>query len=344
MGDCELASDRRAGRRMNDTPHAAHGQIVDSDFRPAPGLVGAHRQTLAGGLWPVRQHLSMWRERWELPDGDFTDIDWVHCASGTAPWALVLPGILGDMRSPYVMHVLARLHRAGYRAGLLNHRGLSGTPNRFAPAYHAGFTRDLDHVAHHLAKRSDPGLVVGFSMGGSVVLKWLGDTGTGAPVRAAAAVSVPFRLAAAADGIHQGKARLYGNYLLRGLRRLTQHKFAHMDAPIPMSTFGHIHTLRDFDHLITAPLHGFDGADDYYAKASSLPALRRIAVRTLIVNALDDPLVPRGSLPTPDDLSPAVTLELAQHGGHVGFIGRGRYGYPRPWLSDHLLEFLLSRK
>ncbi|MGH8127620.1 MAG: YheT family hydrolase [Gammaproteobacteria bacterium] len=325
---------------MNDAVTPAHGRIIDSAFRPALGLAGAHRQTLAGGLWPVLRRPPIWRERWELPDGDFTDIDWVDGAPHTAPWALVLPGILGGTESPYAVHLLAHLHRTGYRAGLLNHRGLSGTPNRFAPAYHAGFTRDLDHVARHLANRSGPGLVIGFSMGGSVVLKWLGDTGADAPVTAAAAVSVPFRLAAAADTLHSGKGRLYGHYMLKNLSRLTRKKFAHMTTPIPMSTFDDMHTLRDFDHLVTAPLHGYASADDYYAKASSLPSLRRIAVPTLIVNAIDDPLVPRDSLPTPDDLSPTVTLELTRHGGHVGFIGRGHYGCPRFWLDGHLLEFL----
>ncbi len=322
---------------MNDT---AHGRILDSTFRPAPGFAGAHRQTLAGGLWPVLRRPPLQRERWEFPDGDFTDIDWANADLDTAPWVLVLPGILGNLGSPYVLHLLARLHRAGYRAGLLNHRGLSGTPNRLAPAYHAGFTQDLDLIARHLAERHGPGFVVGYSMGGGIVLKWLGEIGTDAPVTAAATVSVPFRLAPAVDTLHTGKARIYGHYLLGNMRRLTQHKFARQAAPFPLPPLGEVHTLRDFDHHITAPLHGFAGADDYYAQASSLPWLRHIAVPTLIVNALDDPLVPRTTLPTAGDLSPAVTLELAPHGGHIGFISRGRYGRPQFWLDDRLLEFL----
>lgn len=325
---------------MNDVSKPAHGRIIDSAFRPALGLGGAHRQTLAGGLWPVLRRPPLRRERWELPDGDFTDIDWVDRAPGILPWALVLPGIFGKVGSPYAMRLLARLHRAGYRAGLLNHRGLSGTPNRFAPAYHAGFTRDLDHVARHLAEYSGPGLAIGFSMGGSVVLKWLGDSGTNVPVTAAAAVSVPFQLAPAADAIHTGAAGFYGSYLLRGLHRQAARKFSKIACSFPLPPTGNIRTLRDFDDRITAPLHGFAGADDYYEKASSLPSLNHIAVPTLIVNALDDPIVPRDSLPGPDDLSPKVTLELTRHGGHIGFIGRGCYGRPRYWLDDRLLEFV----
>lgn len=328
---------------MNEVPRPAHGQVTGSAFRPAAGFSGPHRQTFAGGIWPEWRRPPIRRERWELADGDFADIDWVVGAAETAPWALVLPGILGNVSSPYVLRLLACLDRAGYRAGMLNHRGLSGQPNRLAPAYHAGFTRDLDLVARHLAARHGPGRVIGFSMGGSVVLKWLGENGTDAPVKAAAAVSVPFLLAPAADTLHTGGAAVYGSYLLRGLRRLTRDKFARLPAPFPLPPTGEVRTLRDFDHRVTAPLHGFAGADDYYAKASSLPWLRRIAVPTLVVNALDDPLVPDGSLPGPGDLSPEVTLELAYHGGHVGFLGRGPSGRPRFWLDDRLLGFLCGK-
>lgn len=323
---------------MNEAPPAAHGRVAASGFRPAPGLSGPHRQTFMGGIWPELRHPPIRRERWELPDGDFADIDWVASGDDEAPWALVLPGILGNIRSPYVLRLLARLHRAGYRAGMLNHRGLSGTPNRLPPAYHAGFTRDLDLVARRLAGHHGPGIVAGYSMGGSVVLKWLGENGAEAPVTAAAAVSVPFLLAPAADLLHTGGARVYGRYLLRGLCRLTRDKFADMSPPFPLPTLGDIRTLREFDHRVTAPLHSFAGADDYYAKASSLPWLRHIDVPTLIINAVDDPLVPDDVLPGPDNLSPKVTLELPRHGGHVGFLGRRPSGRPRFWLDDRLLD------
>ncbi|MGA7964552.1 MAG: alpha/beta fold hydrolase [Gammaproteobacteria bacterium] len=325
---------------MNEAAHLTHGRILASDFRPAPGLAGPHRQTLAGAVWPVLKRPRIHRERWELPDGDFTDIDWVSTSTDNASWALVLPGILGNIRSPYVGHLLGRLSRAGYRAGMLNHRGLSGIPNRLAPAYHAGFTRDLDLVARRLADNDGPGIVIGFSMGGSVVLKWLGENATNTPVTAAAAVSVPFQLAPAADSLHTGGAGFYGGYLLRGLRRQTERKFSKIAAPFPLPPSEDIRTLRDFDDRITAPLHGFASADDYYTRSSSLPWLRRIEIPTLIVNAADDPLVPRDSLPGPADISPSVKLELTDRGGHVGFLGRGRYGRPRFWLDDRLLEFL----
>lgn len=334
MGARELATER-----TEDSLNTDCGRIIDSNFRPPAGLAGEHLQTLLGGILPVMRRPRIRRERWELPDGDFLDLDWIGTSSH-APWALILPGIVGNLRSPYAMRAMKRFAAAGYRAGLLNYRGLSGAPNRLVTAYHAGFTQDLDLVVRHLAARHGPGLVVGYSMGGNLLLKWLGETGTGAAIKAAAAVSVPFRLAPAADKMFDGEAEKYGRYLLKDMRRLAQRKFSRLPPPFSIPSLAELRSLREFDEHITAPLHGFAGADDYYERASCLPFLRRIAVPTLIVNALDDAFIPRETLPGPKDLSSSVTLELSAHGGHVGFVGRGRFGLPRFWLNDRLVGFL----
>lgn len=318
--------------------NVTHGGVLESDFRPARGLAGSHIQTLLGGLLPVLRPSSVWRERRELPDGDFLDLDWMGCGPS---WALVLPGITGSLHSPYAVRLIKRLAAAGYRAGLVNYRGLSGVPNRLVTAYHAGFTQDLDLVARRLAARHGPGVVVGFSMGGNLLLKWLGEAGADAPVTAAAAVSAPFRLAPAADRLFEG-AGAYGRYLLGYMRRLVRRKFAHRPPPFPLPPLAELHSLREFDERITAPLHGFAGADDYYERAGCLPWLCRIVVPTLVLNARDDPLIPRDTLPKKEELSPAVTLELSARGGHVGFVGRGRLGLPRFRLDDRLLDFLRS--
>ncbi|MGH8273729.1 MAG: YheT family hydrolase [Gammaproteobacteria bacterium] len=323
---------------MNDTDYAVHGRIREWAFHPAFGLGNAHLQTVCGGLWPVRPRLRIRRERWELPDGDFVDIDWLGTDTD-APWALVLPGLVGSLASPYAVRLLKRLAAAGYRAGLLNYRGLSGAPNRLVTAYHAGFTDDLNLIATRLAEHFAPGFVIGYSMGGNLLLKWLGEAGTAAPVAAAAAVSTPFRLAPAADGLCEGKARYYGRYLTGYMRRFARRKFARLAPPFPLPVFAELKNLRDFDERITAPLHGFAGAEDYYERASCFPWLAQITVPTLIVNALDDPLIPRSCLPAAGDLSPSITLELAEHGGHVGFLGRNRYGFPRFVIADRLLAF-----
>ncbi len=323
---------------MNDP---LHGRIRTPAFRPPRGLSNPHLQTLLGGA-PHLPRLHPLRERWELPDGDFLDLDWIRSAGKS--WLIVLPGLTGDLDSPYAARLLKRFAAAGWRAALLNYRGLSGRPNRRAIGYHAGFTQDLDLVARRLAARYGPGVVAGYSMGGSIVLKWLGESGVEAPVTAAAAVSVPFRLAPSSDSLRDGKARGYGRYLLRGLRRQTRRKFAQVSPPFPLPPPGELKSIYDFDEHITAPLHGFAGANDYYKRASCLPFLRRIAVPTLIVNALDDPLVPREALPEAGELSPSVTLELSAHGGHVGFIGRGRFGLPRFCFNDRLVGFLANAR
>ncbi len=324
---------------MNDVNAGAHGRILEWNFRPAPGLGNAHLQTMIGGLWPARPHRKILRERWELADGDFVDVDWFD-ADASRPWALILPGVAGNLNSPYAVRLLRRLTTAGYHAGLLNYRGMSGRPNRLATAYHAGFSHDLDIVARRLAARHEPGIVAGFSMGGSLLLKWLGETGRDAPVRAAAAISVPFHLLPASVKLGSGRWRIYDRYLTGYMRHFARQKFKRIAPPFPLPPLGRLRTLHEFDEHITAPLHGFAGADDYYERTSCFNALRRIAVPTLIINAMDDPLIPRATLPAERDLSPCITLELSAHGGHVGFLKRNGFGLPRFSLADHLFDFL----
>lgn len=313
--------------------------VAAAAFRPAPLLGNCHLQSVLGGLPPLRRPRAS-RERWELTDGDFVDLDWLLPHGDR--WALVLPGLTGGLVSAYALRLLRQLAAAGFRAGLLNYRGHSGVPNRLAAGYHAGFTRDLDFVARRLERRSGPGVVIGYSLGGNLLLKWLGETGDAAPLRAAAAVSVPFELAPAAESLRAGRARAYDRYLLAGLRRYVRRKQARLPASIARVPLRTLRSIRDFDDRVTAPLHGFTGAADYYARSSCRPYLHRIRVPTLIINALDDPLVPVETVPGAEELSPSVRLELAPRGGHVGFIGGTARGRPRFWLDTRLRDFLLA--
>jgi len=316
------------------------GRIVASGFRPAAGLANRHVQSLLGGI-PATRRPRVSRERWELADGDFVDLDWL--ATRGRRWALVLPGLTGSLASAYALRLLRHLADTGFRAALLNYRGLSGMPNRLATGYHAGFTRDVDAVTRRLAARHGPGVVAGYSMGGNLLLKWLGEAGSDVPVLSAAAVSVPFDLAAAAYNLRAGPARPYDRYLRVGLRRYVRRKFRRPAAsPVALPDLRTLASIEEFDDRITAPLHGFADAADYYARSSSRRWLRHIRVPTLIVNALDDPLVPRATLPSEDELSPCVTLAVSGHGGHVGFLGRGARGLPRFWLEPYLLQHLAA--
>jgi predicted alpha/beta-fold hydrolase len=318
---------------------ASHGNMRSWDFRPAPGFSNAHLQTVVAGALPNLRKPRIRRERWELPDGDFADLDWLdNDADGS--WVVLLPGIAGNLSSPYAARMLKSLGTAGYRAGLLNYRGFSGEPNRLVTAYHAGFTADLDLIARKLSRRFGSGAVVGFSMGANLLLKWLGETNAETAVSAAVAVSAPFSLAPVAEQLAAGRLRVYDRHITACLRRFTRRKSARIPPPFELADPRALHSLRDFDEHITAPLNGFASAEDYYERTSCLPRLATIAAPTLILNALDDPLIPRETLPEASDLSPSVTLEIARHGGHVGFLGRNRFGLPHFALSERIIHFL----
>ena len=331
--------DSRARHEPADTP--AHGRIVTSSFRPAWWLPGPHLQTLWPNVVRRRPRPALRRERLELPDGDFLDLDWTPGTSG--PLVLVLHGLEGSVHSHYAAGILQTLHGRGLRAVLMHFRGCSGEPNRLPRGYHSGETGDIAHVVGVLQRRypETPLAGLGYSLGGNVLLKWLGETGDDNPLRTAVAVSVPFRLDRAADRLEHGASRLYQAHLLRSLRRSIRRKFAggELDPPLALDELRHLRTFRAFDDAVTAPLHGFADADDYYTRASSRPFLRRIRVPTLLLQAADDPFLTPDALPEESELAPAVTLELSARGGHVGFVagrwpGRARY-WPEERIGEH---------
>lgn len=324
---------------MAGTPH--QGGLVASDFRPAWWLPGPHAQTLFPFIARRRLDIKTKRERLTLPDGDFLDLDWALGAPESSPLVLVLHGLEGSRRSHYAGGLLQSLNRSGLRAVLMHFRGCSGEPNRLPRSYHSGETGDLDWVVGELRRRDPhaPLAVVGFSLGGNVLLKWLGECGDQVPVQAAVAVSVPFSLAIAARRLDRGLSRLYQAYLLRKLRHSLSIKRQRMALPIELPTLRGLRNFRRFDDAVTAPLHGFANVDDYYTRASSRPFLKRIRCPTLVLHAKDDPFMSPEVVPTPAELSSSVRLELSAQGGHVGFVA-SRGGRPRYWLEERIPRFL----
>jgi predicted alpha/beta-fold hydrolase len=279
------------------------------------------------------------RERLTLPDGDFIDIDW--SADTPGPIVLVLHGLQGSARSHYVRSLVVAAQDRNWQAAVMHFRGCSGEPNRLARSYHSGETGDLAHVVDTLVQRH-PGRplgVVGYSLGGNALLKWLGETGAAAPVGAAVAVSVPFDLAKAADRMAAGLSRLYQWHLVGSLKRSLRRKFRELPAPVDFGDLRRLRTFRQFDQAVTAPLHGFAGAADYYERCSSRQFLPHIGKPTLIVHARDDPFMTADTAPSPDELSQLTRLELSRHGGHVGFV-TGPPWRPRYWLDSRILDFL----
>jgi hypothetical protein len=317
--------------------------IKTNVFKPARGIASSHLQTLWPFLFRNRQHPPVTWERLELPDGDFVDLVWSDMKKD-APLVVILHGLEGSFRSHYIPGLLGQLQQAGLRSVVMHFRGCSGEPNRMDRAYHSGDTDDLAHLVQTLKTREPhtPLFAVGISLGGNVLLKWLGQTGASNPLTAAVAISVPFQLDVSADTLNTGVARLYQYYLLRSLVKNITTKFAGRNAPIDLQRVAKIKSLREFDDAVTAPLHGFDSAAHYYAVSSSRQYLNTIARPTLVVHAQDDPFMTREVIPRDDELSPSTTLKLSKNGGHVGFIADSAFK-PKYMLDTWVTEFLLNQ-
>lgn len=313
---------------------------MQARFKPAWWLRSPHLQTLWPALARRKPALPLRRERWELPDGDYLDVDWTSRDAG--PIVAVLHGLEGSVDSHYARGMLAAIHRRGWRGALMHFRGCSGEPNRLSRGYHSGETGDLDAFISKL-QTDHPGTalaVVGYSLGGNVLLKWLGEAAAPRPVHCAVAVSVPFDLSRTADRLEHGFSRVYQWWLLRSLRASAARKARMGLAPYQSDELFRLRTFRAYDDRVTAPLHGFAGVDDYYSRSSSRQYLKSIATPTLIVHALDDPFMTPDAAPTQDELSRSVEFDLSPRGGHVGFISGAFPWRPRYWLEERIPDYL----
>ena len=307
-------------------------------FAPPWWLASPHLQTLWASTVRRRPNLILRRERVELTDGDFVDLDWSTGKDG--PIILVLHGLEGSSRSRYAMGLAQAVERLGWRCAILNFRGCSGPPNRLERSYHSGDTGDLAEVVARLRDREPHGslFVVGYSLGGNVLLKWLGESAASGAVDAAVAVSVPFELDQVADRLERGFSQLYKWRLLRDLREKLVTKYRRRDCPLDLDRALRERSFRGFDDAVTAPLHGFNGVDDYYARASCRQYRATIAVATLILHAVDDPFMTASVIPHPRELSALTEIEICDHGGHVGFVQGSA-----PWSLSYWLEARIPR-
>jgi predicted alpha/beta-fold hydrolase len=293
-----------------------------------------------------RQRLGgVTRERFDTPDGDFVDVDWFGDGLG-APLLLVLHGLEGTIRSHYVGGLFRLAAARGWRAAVLYFRSCSGELNRLPRFYHSGDTADLDHVVRALTARAPavPVGVVGISIGGNVLLKWLGEQGEEGPksLAGAVAISVPFDLEACARVMDRGlQRRLYTASFMRSFHNKTRAKARAHPGVIDVAAALRARTFAAYDRAVTAPLHGFKDEVDYWTRASSKPYLARIRRPTLLISALDDPFIPPASLPDPRALPPQVRAEFVPHGGHVGFV-EGRPWRATSWAERRAVHFLAS--
>jgi predicted alpha/beta-fold hydrolase len=325
-------------------------RFVPSDFRPAWWLPGPHLQTLGARLLRARRRIAIRRERVELPDGDFLDLD--HAANASSrggyeqrPLVLVLHGLEGSARSGYALELYRVLLEHGIESTGLNFRSCSGELNRLPRLYHSGETGDLAFVLRLLAERR-PGRRLGadgVSLGGKVLLKHLGESAESArtALGAAAAISVPFDLAAGASHLRRAVCRPYAAHLLRGLRRKVGAKRWLLPAGVDIERALAARDFREFDDAATAPLHGFASAEDYYRRSSSSGFLDTIRVPTLVVHAADDPFLPASSIPRSAlATNPHLVGALTERGGHVGFVAGAVPLRPLFWAEREASRFL----
>jgi predicted alpha/beta-fold hydrolase len=313
-----------------------------SRFHPAWWLPGPHAQTL-GARWlrPRTGESALRRERVRLPDGDFLDLDFSD-DDPRLPLVVVLHGLEGSARSTYALEMYRTLRAREIHAVGLNFRSCSGDLNQTPRLYHSGETGDLAHVLGLLRDRfpGRPIGAVGFSLGGNVLLKYLGEAGKAAGTAAAVAVSVPFNLAAGAVQLERGFARAYRRYLVRKLQRKTRAKAAMLRHYVSLERALGARTFEEFDDAATAPLHGFVNAQDYYAKSSSAGYLAAIRVPTLLIHSADDPFLPAGAIPRAAVAANAMLrAEFTESGGHVGFVA-GPPWAPVFWAERRAAEFL----
>lgn len=302
-------------------------------FSPPRWMRNPHLQTLWPKFFRRRPQLDLEHERLGLSDGDFIDLAWVQ--GGQGPIVLMLHGLEGNLRSHYALPVLSTLKHSGFRPVFMFLRGCSGEPNRLSRTYHSGAVEDLDEVLAFLGASGRPAAAaIGFSLGGNLLLRYLGLSGKDAVLKAAMAVSVPFVLGDAAKRLEKGPSRIYQRYLMNRLKHSYVRKFAATPSPLQVD-LDQIHTLWQYDQEITAPLNGFAGADDYYNRCSSIHYLSSITVPTLILHSLDDPFMYPQNVPAADQVGPGVRLAIQAHGGHVGFVEGGF-----PWVRDCLIDRL----
>ena len=317
-------------------------------YRPAWFVPGRHLRTLWGKFVRRRPRVSTAIERWSTPDDDVLVVHRLKGAA-TSPVLVLLHGLEGSPNSHYARGLLARAYERGWSAVAVVFRTCGGEMNRTRRFYHSGETTDLDYVVRRLTIEAPeaPIVLAGFSLGGNVLLKWLGERGADVPsaVRAAAAVSVPYDLARGSRYINRGFSRVYERHFLRSLVRKANQKRERFPDVVPEVDLAALRTMWDFDDAVTAPVHGFRDAADYYERSSSLRWLDRVRVPTLLVSAVDDPFLPPEVL---DEVrsaargNPALHCEFQERGGHVGFIAGNLPWRPLYWAERRAMEFLAS--
>ncbi len=323
--------------------------LIETSFKAAWWLKNPHLQTLYPALIRRTPALTLRRERLITPDHDFIDLDWY--GEDYQPLVILLHGLAGSSQSSYIVGLQLSLLNKGFRSVVLNFRGCSGEYNHSARCYHSGETEDIHFLYQTLRQRepNTPIAAIGFSLGGNVLLKWLGEQTSQLSLFAAVAVSVPFLLNACATKLDQGFSKVYRKHLLEELKQYIREKQLYLqklnkqEEANKLAQLGDLSDIQSFwqyDDRVVAKLHGFKNSLDYYQRSSSRQFLKAITVPTLLIQATDDPFMTLSVIPTLDELSSCVKLEQTLEGGHVGFVMGNNPLKPIFWLDQRIPEFL----
>jgi predicted alpha/beta-fold hydrolase len=321
-----------------------YGEIVVSDFVPPWWAKNRHVQTIFPRFIQRRAKLDYRKERLSLPDGDFVNLIWAGDVQKSSGLIAMFHGLEGSIRSHYTNDMMANFVKQGYAVVLMHFRGCGGEQNTTPRAYHSGETEDAWYFLNWLESKfpDTRKAAMGFSLGANMLLKLLSEQPKQGIIEAAMAVSTPFNLEICAHSINQGFSRIYQAYLLKSMVNNLLIKMRKIDygelLKVTELQIKKFKSFRDFDEHITAPLHDFLDADDYYQKCSSRSFLKNIATPTLVIHAKDDPFMHESIVPDVDALSANVCLEVSENGGHVGFM-QGTPWRPKIWMQQRANTF-----
>ncbi|SOE60687.1 hypothetical protein SAMN05446635_1785 [Burkholderia sp. OK233] len=337
---------------------AAVEATVELLYRAPLWLPNRHVQTIVPALFARRPAIAFRRERWDTPDGDFIDLDWVvhdgkpasalapatpsGIPADDAPLFVLFHGLEGSSTSHYAATLMAAAREYGWHGVVPHFRSCSGPLNRLPRFYHLADSNEVDWILRRLrATHRGPIVAAGVSLGGNVLLRWLGERREDAsPVlSAAAAISTPIDVHAGGRALSQGFGMIYTRSFLKTLKLKAEQKLTQFPGLFDRDTMLASRTMYDFDNVVTAPLHGFRDTNDYWSRATTRPLLPGITVPTLVLNARNDPFLPAEALPARHEVSASVKLDQPEHGGHAGFM-TGPFPGRIDWLSRRVLGYL----
>jgi len=319
---------------------------MNNSFNPSFSLKNRHVQTLYSTLFrKIPQH-RFEIEKFELSDGDFIECYWYNKRDkkDNRPIVILLHGLAGSYKYPYIHGTMRELDKNGFDAIVVHFRSCSGVMNTKPISYHSGKTDDALEFIDSLKRRFTHTKLfgIGYSLGGNMLLKLLGEAADASPITAAISISAPMQLDISANRIDRGFSRFYQQHLLKDLNRSLEIKCEMHDMKklinLDKKDVKKLSSFWKFDEAYTAPIHGFNSAQDYYTKSSSKQFLKHIKTNTLVIHSLDDPFMTPQILPEKDEISQSVKLEVYPNGGHVGFI-EGSIFKPKYWLEERVVKY-----